>query len=125
MNCENICTSFRDSNEALMRLVDTGYVESITLQYNLLYRDLEEGIAYRAGDCDLIYTNGFGFPVWRGGPMHYAGEVGLDNILDRLNHYRRTLGGYGEMWFQPSTLLQSLAPTGRTFNDYDSDRGIE
>lgn len=84
-------------------------------------RILEEGIAYRAGDCDLIYTNGFGFPVWRGGPMHYAGEVGLDKILERLNHYRRALGAYGEMWFQPSTLLQSLAPTGRTFNDYDSD----
>ncbi len=42
----HICTSFHDSNEALMKLVDTGYVESITLQYNLLYRDLEEGIAY-------------------------------------------------------------------------------
>jgi len=42
----HICTSFHDSNEALMRLVDTGYVESITLQYNLLYRELEEGIAY-------------------------------------------------------------------------------
>jgi hypothetical protein len=43
---QHICTSFHDSNEALMKLVDTGYVESITLQYNLLYRDLEEGIAY-------------------------------------------------------------------------------
>ncbi len=43
---KHICTSFHDSNEALMKLVDTGYVESITLQYNLLYRDLEEGIAY-------------------------------------------------------------------------------
>jgi 3-hydroxyacyl-CoA dehydrogenase len=86
-------------------------------------RILEEGIAYRAGDCDLIYTNGFGFPVWRGGPMHFAGEIGLDRILERLNHYRQVLGAYGEMWFQPSALLQSLAPTGRTFNDYDSDLG--
>ena len=43
---KHICTSFHDSNEALIKLVDTGYVESITLQYNLLNRDLEEGIAY-------------------------------------------------------------------------------
>ena len=43
---KHICTSFHDDNAALMRLVDTGYVESITLQYNLLYRDLEEGIAH-------------------------------------------------------------------------------
>ena len=55
--------------------------------------------------------------------MHYAGEIGLDKILDRLNYYRKALGSYGEMWFQPCTLLQSLAPTGRTFNDYDSDLG--
>ena len=83
-------------------------------------RILEEGIAYRAGDCDLIYTNGFGFPVWRGGPMHYAGEVGLANILDRLNHYRDSLGTYGEMWFQPSVLLQELAGAGKTFADFDA-----
>jgi predicted aldo/keto reductase-like oxidoreductase len=43
---KHICCSFHDDNEALIRLVDTGYVESITLQYNLLYRDLEEGIAH-------------------------------------------------------------------------------
>ena len=43
---KHICTSFHDDNAALMRIIDTGYVESITLQYNLLYRDLEEGIAY-------------------------------------------------------------------------------
>ena len=49
---KHICTSFHDSCDALKRLVDTGYVESITLQYNLLYRDLEEGIAY-AHDHDV------------------------------------------------------------------------
>lgn len=83
-------------------------------------RILEEGIAYRAGDCDLIYTNGFGFPVWRGGPMQYAGEVGLDTVLARLNHYREELGAYGEMWFKPSSLLQELAGAGKTFADFDA-----
>ena len=43
---KHICCSFHDNNEALVKIIDTGYVESITLQYNLLYRDLEEGIAY-------------------------------------------------------------------------------
>jgi 3-hydroxyacyl-CoA dehydrogenase len=84
-------------------------------------RILEEGIAYRAGDIDLIYTNGYGFPVWRGGPMHYAGEIGLDKILAALNHYREALGSYGEMWFQPSELLKRLAASGRTFADYEAE----
>jgi len=83
-------------------------------------RILEEGIAYRAGDCDLIYTNGFGFPVWRGGPMHYGGEVGLDKILERLKYYRESLGDYGEMWFQTSALLQELAASGKTFGEFDT-----
>ena len=83
-------------------------------------RILEEGIAYRAGDIDLIYTNGYGFPVWRGGPMQYAGEIGLDKIRTALDHYRKSLGDYGEMWFQPSELVKKLAASGQTFNEYET-----
>ncbi|WP_291729715.1 3-hydroxyacyl-CoA dehydrogenase NAD-binding domain-containing protein [Leisingera sp. F5] len=75
---------------------------------------LEEGIATRPGDCDLIWINGYGFPNWRGGPMHYADEVGLPRILDRMNHYRQSLGAYGEMWFTPAPLLEELANTSVT-----------
>jgi 3-hydroxyacyl-CoA dehydrogenase len=84
-------------------------------------RILEEGIAYRAGDIDLIYTNGYGFPVWRGGPMLYAGEIGLDKVLVSLNRYREKLGTYGEMWFQPSVLVRRLAGSGQTFNEYEAE----
>jgi 3-hydroxyacyl-CoA dehydrogenase len=75
---------------------------------------LEEGIATRPGDCDLIWVNGYGFPNWRGGPMHYADEIGLSQILERMNHYRQSLGTYGEMWFTPAPLLEQLATSGVT-----------
>jgi 3-hydroxyacyl-CoA dehydrogenase len=58
---------------------------------------LEEGKAYRSSDCDLIYTNGYGFPVWRGGSMQYADEIGLDVISKTLEKLRQQLGKYGEM----------------------------
>ncbi len=85
-------------------------------------RIVEEGIAYRASDCDLIYVNGYGFPRWRGGPMQYADEIGLDTVLQGLQKYRQQLGRYGEMWFQPSALLESLATTGSSFKRFDQHR---
>ncbi|MFT3930968.1 MAG: 3-hydroxyacyl-CoA dehydrogenase NAD-binding domain-containing protein [Spongiibacteraceae bacterium] len=85
-------------------------------------RIVDEGIAYRASDCDLIYINGYGFPRWRGGPMQYADEIGLDNVLQRMNHYRESLGAYGEMWFQPASLMEKLADEGQTFKQFDAQR---
>ena len=81
---------------------------------------LEEGIATRPGDCDLIWVNGYGFPNWRGGPMHYADEVGLGHILDRMQHYQRALGDYGEMWFTPASLLEKLVAQGITLAEHFS-----
>ena len=77
---------------------------------------LEEEIATRPGDCDLIWVNGYGFPNWRGGPMHYADEIGLSQILERMTHYRQSLGAYGEMWFTPAPLLEQLATSGVTLD---------
>ena len=73
---------------------------------------LDEGIAYRSGDCDLIWVNGYGFPAWRGGPLWYADEIGLDEILAAINRYRKDLGDYGEMWFKPAVLLEKLVLEG-------------
>ncbi len=73
---------------------------------------LDEDIAYRSGDCDLIWVNGYGFPAWRGGPLQYADEIGLDTVLTGMNHYRKALGEYGEMWFKPAPLLEKLAGNG-------------
>jgi 3-hydroxyacyl-CoA dehydrogenase len=69
---------------------------------------LDEGIAERSGDIDLVWINGYGFPAWRGGPMHYAEQLGLSRVLAGIERYREQLGEYGQMWFQPAPLLQRL-----------------
>ncbi|MFT6268413.1 MAG: 3-hydroxyacyl-CoA dehydrogenase [Alphaproteobacteria bacterium] len=76
---------------------------------------LLEGIAQRSSDIDVIYVYGYGFPVYRGGPMQYADEVGVDEILARMKHYESTLGEYGKHWFTPSPLLIELAQKQQKF----------
>jgi 3-hydroxyacyl-CoA dehydrogenase len=73
---------------------------------------VDEGIAYRPGDCDLIWVNGYGFPAWRGGPLHYADEIGLNTVLDGMTKYARQLGDYGNLWFKPAKLLETLVRDG-------------
>ena len=75
-------------------------------------RILEEGIAARPGDIDVIWLYGYGWPVWRGGPMHYADTVGLKHIRDRLAHYAKESG---DETLQPAALLNKLADEGGTF----------
>ncbi|TQV86088.1 3-hydroxyacyl-CoA dehydrogenase [Exilibacterium tricleocarpae] len=79
---------------------------------------LDEGIAYRSSDCDIVYCNGYGFPIGRGGPMQYADEIGLDTVLAAIEKYRQQLGAYGEMWFKPAPLLQRLVKEGKQFKQY-------
>jgi 3-hydroxyacyl-CoA dehydrogenase len=76
-------------------------------------RILEEGFAYRAGDIDVIYCHGFGFPRHRGGPMFHADTIGLPVVLARVLDYRRRFGDY----WQPAQLLSRLAAEGRGFHD--------
>lgn len=78
---------------------------------------LEEGIAQCPGDIDTIWCNGYGFPAYRGGPMHWAGEYGLGKICRALDGYRQSLGHYGDLWFHPSASLQKLAHDGGRFTD--------
>lgn len=75
---------------------------------------LDEGIALRASDIDLVWINGYGFPAHLGGPLHYAEQLGLDKVLAGIQHYRRALGEYGEMWFKPAALLERLVAAGHT-----------
>jgi len=81
-------------------------------------RILEEGVSYRSSDIDLVFTNGYGFPAFRGGPMQYADEVGLDVVLAALKKYQHDLGDHGENWFKPASLLEKLASEGKTFKSY-------
>ncbi len=76
---------------------------------------LEEGIATRSSDIDVVWTNGYGFPKWRGGPMQYADEIGPEKVLAAINQYREQLGDYGQMWFTPSPLLEKLVAENKTF----------
>ncbi|MNM28154.1 Fatty acid oxidation complex subunit alpha [compost metagenome] len=76
-------------------------------------RILEEGIALRASDIDMVYLTGYGFPLFRGGPMFYADSVGLPNVLDTINGYAQ--GRHGEAW-TPAPLLVKLAGEGKGFN---------
>jgi 3-hydroxyacyl-CoA dehydrogenase len=77
-------------------------------------RILEEGIAARASDIDLVYLNGYGFPLHRGGPMLHADIVGLPNVVRSLRRIAAEPGA--EAWWQPAPLLVKLAEAGQTFN---------
>ncbi|QIL69227.1 3-hydroxyacyl-CoA dehydrogenase [Diaphorobacter sp. HDW4B] len=75
---------------------------------------LEEGIASKSGDIDMVYLTGYGFPIWRGGPMHYAGEVGLFNVVQAMKRFARNPHDDAKAW-APSKLIVDLAAQGKTF----------
>jgi 3-hydroxyacyl-CoA dehydrogenase len=74
---------------------------------------LEEGKAIRASDIDVVWVNGYGWPTYRGGPMYWADQVGLDKILARLKEFHATLGDD----FKPAPLLEKLVAEGKKFSD--------
>jgi len=78
-------------------------------------RILEEGIAQRASDIDLVYLTGYGFPIHRGGPMLYADMVGLMNVVRAMEGFARNPHTDSAFW-QPAPLLAKLAAEGKTFN---------
>ncbi|HEV2162564.1 MAG TPA: 3-hydroxyacyl-CoA dehydrogenase NAD-binding domain-containing protein [Stellaceae bacterium] len=79
---------------------------------NQAARLLDDGVALRPGDIDLIWINGYGFPAWRGGPMFYADQIGLANVRDRLAHLERELG---EKALVPAPLIERRVTEGRGF----------
>jgi 3-hydroxyacyl-CoA dehydrogenase len=78
-------------------------------------RILEEGIAARASDIDMVYLTGYGFPVHRGGPMLYADMQGLYNVVRTLNRFAANPHGDPSFW-KPAPMLEKLAAEGKTFN---------
>ncbi|MBN8971086.1 MAG: enoyl-CoA hydratase/isomerase family protein [Rhizobiales bacterium] len=75
-------------------------------------RILEEGIASRPSDIDVIWLYGYGWPIYRGGPMYYADQVGLKHIADRLSYYAKETN---DPSLEPAPLLKKLAAEGKTF----------
>jgi 3-hydroxyacyl-CoA dehydrogenase len=82
---------------------------------------LAEGLAYRASDIDVIWTSGYGFPRWRGGPMHYADSVGLREVVRQM---RELAGSGGGPYWSVSRLLLELAESGRSFAEWDRERRV-
>ena len=76
---------------------------------------LEEGIALRASDIDIVYLTGYGFPVYRGSPMFYADTQGLPNVVATMQKFAANPHGDPSFW-TPAALLAKLAAEGRTFN---------
>ncbi len=76
---------------------------------------LEEGIANKASDIDVVYIFGYGFPVHRGGPMLYADQIGLFNVVQAMQRFARNPLDDAKFW-QPAPLLARLAAEGKTFN---------
>ena len=79
-------------------------------------RVLEEGVALRAADIDVIYLTGYGFPAFRGGPMFYADRRGLGEVLARIQAFHAQ---HGDRW-RPAPLLERLARAGSTFRAHDA-----
>lgn len=103
-----------------------GDIQPLEIVERLLYplinegaRILEEGIAYRPGDIDMVWVAGYGFPDHRGGPIHMADAIGLPVIAERLAHYAKTRGNpYGYWTLSP--LLASLAADGKRLSDWQA-----
>ena len=70
---------------------------------------LSEGVAQRAADIDVVYINGYGFPIWRGGPMHHANALGLDVVIEKLEKYKEITGSDV---YKPSEMLLKLSKDG-------------
>ncbi len=84
-------------------------------------RILDEGLALRASDIDVVWANGYGFPRYRGGPMFYADTVGLDKVYDAVCRFRDSCGGneLGDLYWKPPALLEELARNGGSFASLD------
>ncbi len=82
-------------------------------------RILEEGIALRAADVDVVWCAGYGFPRYRGGPLFYADIIGLKTVYDGILKYRDR---FGPMHWQPAPLLERLANEGRTLAQWEAAR---
>ena len=76
---------------------------------------LEEGIASKASDIDMVYLTGYGFPLWRGGPMIYADTLGLFNVAEAMKRFAKNPHDDAQFW-QPAPLIQRLVAEGKTFN---------
>ena len=106
---KNIARTDFDNEEIIKR--------SLYPLVNIGAQILEEGMAMRPSDIDIIYINGYGFPAYKGGPMHWADSIGLDKVLADIKRFH---SAYGERW-RPAPLLEKLVSEGKSFADYQTN----
>ena len=75
---------------------------------------IEEGMSYRPSDIDVVWVNGYGWPVYRGGPMYYADTVGLDKVMASLEAFKAQ--DSDDFW-EPAPLIKKLVAGGKGFKD--------
>ena len=104
-----------DSGFATRKISDEEIVQRLVYSLvNEAARILEEGIASKASDIDMVYLTGYGFPIYRGGPMHYVDQVGLFNVVQSMKRFAQNPRDDAAFW-QPAPLLAKLAAEGKTF----------
>ena len=105
----------KDSGFTTRKISDEEIVQRLVYSLvNEAARILEEGIASKASDIDMVYLTGYGFPIYRGGPMHYVDQVGLFNVVQSMNRFAQYPRDDAAFW-QPAPLLAKLAAEGKTF----------
>jgi 3-hydroxyacyl-CoA dehydrogenase len=113
---EELITSHRSEIGVSPRQIDDSEIVDrlVFALVNEGARILEEGIAARASDIDVVYLTGYGFPRARGGPIFHADQVGLDHALRRVREFARNPHGDPDFW-TPAPLLERLAESGGSF----------
>ncbi|MDP9140254.1 MAG: 3-hydroxyacyl-CoA dehydrogenase NAD-binding domain-containing protein [Pseudomonadota bacterium] len=114
---EQLITDYRrDAGITARPIDDAEIVDRLILSLtNEGARIVEEGIAQRASDIDMVYLNGYGFPLYRGGPMLHADILGLDKVMQRMERFAK-LPRFDSAFWEPAPLLVKLAAEGKTFN---------
>ncbi len=97
-------------NRQLLALINEGF------------KILQEGIAQRPGDIDVVYVFGYGFPAYRGGPMFYADTLGLKKVYETICQYREL---YGEKNWTPAALLEQLVREDKTLRQWTAEQGLK
>ena len=112
---EDIITKFADQKGINRRQISDQEIleRCIYPMINEGAKILEEGKAIRASDIDIVWINGYGWPVYRGGPMFYGDTVGLDKVLAKMKEFQAQMGDD----FKPSALLEKLVAEGKGFKD--------
>lgn len=115
---DSVLKAFKEQAEKL-DVIQRDNISDEEIQHRLIFalinegaNIIDEGIAVRASDVDVIWLNGYGFPRYFGGPMCYANEIGLDNVLNIIQGFQQQLG---DQYWKPSALLEKLAKAGEKF----------